>query len=373
MTEPSTRRTAGLIVNPVAGMGGSVGLKGTDGGMHHEALALGARPVTPGRTRQFLSMIRNRQALRLLVAPGTMGAEYLGDGNIEFQVIGDTSGETTPEDTRRIARAMIAAGAELLVFVGGDGTARDIHDAVDLEVPVVAVPAGVKVYSSVFALHTEAAARMVDAFIDDDGVVEEEVLDIDEDAFREGRLEARHYGYLLVPAAAELRQGGKEASATAGSVAEAKREIAAYLVDGMDDETLYLLGPGTTLLAISEEMGLPGTLLGIDAVCGGNAIGLDLNEHAILGLLDRYRKAVIIVTPLGGNGFILGRGNKQLTPAVLRRVGTDGLKVVATRDKLLGLQCLRVDTDDTDLDRALSGYLKVTVGFNRDRVMRVAH
>jgi predicted polyphosphate/ATP-dependent NAD kinase len=372
----SSTRTVGLIVNPVAGMGGSVGLKGTDGALYQKALSLGAEPVTPDRTATFLSHLEHTDRIKLLTAPGEMGAHYVEGTGIDFAVVGEISDQTSPADTRRLANQMVDRGAELLIFVGGDGTARDVYDAVGCQIPVVAVPAGVKVYSSVFALNPRAAAELVDAFIEGSvggtpPVTEQEVLDIDEQAFREDRLASKHYGYLLVPQARRFLQHGKVASSGSASVEETKKEIAAFLVEEMDEETLYLLGPGTTVRAITEAMALPKTLLGVDAVHNGDLVGEDLNERGILDLFEEHEKRVIVVTPLGGNGFIFGRGNKQFTPEVIQRTGADHVRVIATRQKLRPLDCLRVDTGDLEVDEMLSGWRTVTVGYRESRMMKV--
>jgi len=365
------KKAMGLIVNPVAGMGGSVGLKGTDGEMYKKALALSAEPVTPKRTSDLLAHIARKDAITLLVAPGKMGEQYVKGLDVSFTVIGKIGEETSAEDTKRIANEMIDRGVELLIFVGGDGTARDIYDAIGSRVPVVGVPAGVKVFSAVFALSARAAAEMVDAFLEGTGVTEEEVLDIDEKAFREDRLASRLYGYLVVPEVRRFLQPGKTASQVTKSSAESKKEIAAYIVQEMDAETLYLLGPGTTLRAITNEMGLPKTLLGVDAVLAGELVGKDLNERGILSLFERYAQRTIIVTPIGGNGFIFGRGSKQFTPAVIRQVGKQNLIVVATRDKVSNLDCLRVDTGDLELDEQLCGHVKVTTGYKERMMVKV--
>ena len=362
----------GLIVNPVAGMGGSVGLKGTDGKeMYAKALALGAEPVTPDKTTEFLSSIKCLNKIKLLVAPGVMGEVYVKGLEVQETVIGEVGEKTSPADTKRIARQMVESGAELIVFIGGDGTARDIYDAIQSSLPVVAVPAGVKVFSSVFAVSARGAAEMLDAFVEGTDVTEEEVLDIDEEAYREDRLASRLYGYLLVPEVRRFLQAGKAASNLAMPARVSKKEIAIYMIEEMDAQTLYLLGPGTTLKAITDELGLPKTLLGVDAVHAGQLVEKDLNEKGILHLLKRYEKRKIIVTPIGGNGFIFGRGSKQFTPQIIRKVGRENILVVGTRDKLDQLDGLRVDTGDFELDKLLSGYLKVWVGDREAVVMKV--
>ncbi|MFO8035631.1 MAG: ATP-NAD kinase family protein [Anaerolineales bacterium] len=366
------QKKVGLIVNPVAGMGGSVGLKGTDGNqMYEKALELGAEPVTPDRTKELLAYIRHIDDLQFFVAPKEMGEDFIKLLEVPYEVVGDIGGETSASDTTKIASQMIDRGIELLIFIGGDGTARDIYDTIDAKVPVVAVPSGVKMFSSVFATNPRTAAKLVDAFVEGTDVTEEEVLDIDEDAFREDTLASRLYGYLLVPEVKQYIQHGKTASQVGKSSRRAKEEIAAYVIEEMDPKTLYLLGPGTTLKAITDELGLPKTLLGIDAVYGKSLVGQDLNEEDILRLFEEYEKRSIIITPIGGNGFIFGRGSKQFTPKVIKMVGKENVLVVSTEQKIRSLDCLRVDTGDYELDEHLSGYLEVTVDYKRKIVFKV--
>ena len=365
-------KNIGLIVNPVAGMGGSVGLKGTDGDMYNKAVKLGAEPVVPDRTKVFLDNLHSTEQIHFLAAPASMGEQYLKEFDFPYQVVGELKQKTSAEDTRRIAKEMVTAGADLLVFIGGDGTARDIVDAISSEIPVVAVPSGVKMFSSAFALNPRAAAEMVEVFIEGASFAEEEVLDIDEEEYRQDRLASRLYGYLLVPKARQLLQHGKTRSNVEQSIQALKKDIATYVVEEeMDPETLYLLGPGTTIQSIMEEMGHRKTLLGIDAVYDRELIGMDINESQILELLDKFDNRVIIVTPIGGNGFIFGRGSKQFTPRVIQAVGRDHIMVVGTRTKVDPLDCLRVDTGDQKTDKALSGYIKVIVNAFEGKVMKV--
>ena len=359
-----TKKKIGLIINPIAGMGGSVGLKGTDGEIIKEALKLGAKPITSERVSVLISNLTNKEKIMFLTAPGKMGADLLKDTRIEFHIIGKISNNTSAEDTKRIAKQMIEDDIELLVFCGGDGTARDIYDAVGFEIPVVAIPSGVKMFSSVFALNPRAAAEMIETFITGTDILEKEVLDINEDAFREGKLQSRLYGYLKVPQVERLLQGGKQSSKIGKTVQENKNEIAKHLIENMRDNVLYLLGPGTTVKAISDSLGLSKALLGIDAIYNKKLVASDINEREILNLIEIYKVTEIIVSPIGGQGFILGRGNKQFTPEVLKKIGKDNIKVVATEDKMKELMCLRVDTGDVELDNTLIGHKKVIVGYN---------
>jgi predicted polyphosphate/ATP-dependent NAD kinase len=361
----------GLIVNPIAGMGGTVGLKGTDAGAHVQAMKMGAKPVTPGRTEDLLGHIQKLDEIEFLAAPGKMGAHYLEETGIKYQDIGEIGEETTAEDTIRISRQMMDQAIQLLIFVGGDGTARDIFDAVDSDIPVVAVPAGVKIFSGVFAVNAYAAAALVDAFVDGAQVSEEEVLDIDEEAYRENRLESKLYGYLMIPKDQDFIQHSKAASSQYASEIENKRDVAEWVVENMQPEILYILGPGTTVKAITDYLELSKTLLGVDALYEGKIIQEDLNENDLLKILDKYPRRRLIITPIGGNGFIFGRGNKQISPQVINRIGKENIIIVGTHEKIEDLDCFRVDTGDDKVDQELSGFMEVKWGYREARIMRV--
>ena len=350
-------------------MGGSVGLKGTDGQIYKEALKLGAKPITQKRVKQFLSNIKEK--FSLLVAPGKMGADIVKDKDLEFEVIGEIGEETSAEDTKRIAKTMLEANVALIIFCGGDGTARDIYDAIELNIPVIAIPSGVKMFSSVFAINPRSAAEMLDAFINGTDTLEKEVLDINEDSFREGILDSKLYGFLKVPKVENLLQSGKQSSKTGKSVEENKTEIAKFIIENMKKDWLYFLGPGTTVKAISDELNVSKALLGIDAIYNYKLVGKDINENGILDLLNKYPNAEIIVSPIGGQGFIFGRGNKQFTPKIIKEIGKNNITIVSTEDKIKGLNCLRVDTGDIDIDNMLKGYVKVIVGYNEKLMMEI--
>jgi len=359
----------GLIVNPIAGMGGSVGLKGTDGNTYKKALKLGAKPTTPQRIEETLALIK-RKDLCFIVAPGKMGEDYLKKYDFKYEVVSTTIGETTSaDDTKRIVKEMLNKNIDLLIFVGGDGTARDVYDVLGLSIPVIGIPSGVKMFSPVFALSTYAAAEIIDK--NSNQFIEKEVLDIDEDAFRKGKLGAKLYGYLRVPKNPSLLQNKKEPSNVTKPEAISKKEIAQYILGRIEPETLYILGPGTTLATISDAMGLKKTLLGIDAVNNGKLFGADLNEQALLKLMAIYKKIKIIVTPIGGNGFIFGRASKQFTPEVLKLVDKTDIIIVATEDKISRLECLRVDTGDVEVDKKLRGYVKVITGNKTETLIEV--
>ncbi|MFX0082533.1 MAG: ATP-NAD kinase family protein [Candidatus Hodarchaeota archaeon] len=362
----------GLIINPIAGMGGSVGLKGTDGDIYQKAVKMGAKPITPKRVSELLSHITRKREIFMLVAPGRMGADVIIDKGIEFEVIGEIDEITSAEDTKRIAKQMVKTGIDLLIFCGGDGTARDIYDAIGLEKPVVAVPGGVKMYSSVFSFNPRTAAQIIDGFLGDFIQTEDrEILDIDENLIRKDMLISTLYGYLKVLKFRNLVQAGKIGSRFGRTVEENKQEIARFIVESMEDNILYLLGPGTTVKAITDDLKLPKTLLGVDAVYNKKVLGSDLNENGILNLLGTYSKVEIIISPIGGQGFIFGRGNKQFTPKILKQVGSKNIKIVSTVEKIRELDCLRVDTGNIGVDNNLKGFAKVIIGYMEETVIPV--
>ena len=361
-------KSIGLIVNPIAGMGGSVGLKGTDGETYKKAIELGAKPTTPERIEKTLALL-NRKDLYFITAPGKMGEDYIKKFDFKYEVISKIEKETNADDTKRIIHEMVKKGIDLLIFVGGDGTARDVYDVLGLTTPVVGIPSGVKMFSPVFALSTYAAAEIINN--ETEQLIEKEVLDIDEEAFRNGKLAAKLYGFLNVPKNLSLLQGKKEPSNITKSEKISKNEIAEYILENIEKDTLYILGPGTTLKTIADKIGVENSLLGIDAVYNKELLGKDLNEKGLLDLIKKHNKNKIILTPIGGNGFILGRASKQFTPEVLKLIGKENIIVVATEDKISRLECLRVDTGDTKIDDVLRGHCKVLTGYKTESLIEV--
>ncbi|MBY8981104.1 MAG: ATP-NAD kinase family protein [Candidatus Lokiarchaeota archaeon] len=362
----------GLIANPIAGMGGSVGLKGTDGEIIKDAMKLGAKPVVPKRVEAFINHIESKEGIYLLVAPGKMGEELVSGKGFRYEVIGHIQQHTTAEDTKRIANLMLEKQIELLIFCGGDGTARDIFDAIELKIPVVAIPSGVKMFSSVFALNPKAAAQILDKFLGETtDTLEKEVLDIDEDAFRENRLVSKLYGYLVVPKVQNLIQNAKDSSKVGRTIDENKYEIAQQIIETMEEDTLYLLGPGTTVKSITDQLKLYKSLLGVDAIYNKDLIGKDLNESGIVELIDKYQKVKIIVTPIGGQGFVFGRGNKQFTPKILKRVGKKNIIIIGTEEKIKNLKCLRIDTGNDEIDEIIKGLTKVVIGYKEELICSI--
>ena len=378
--------TLGLIVNPIAGMGGSVGLKGTDTAtILSEARARGAVPQAARRASVVLeALAAARPGLEILAAPGAMGERIARDADLRPTVVGaPASDETRAADTRAAAEAMAEAGARLILFAGGDGTARDMAAALGDRVPVIGVPAGVKMHSAVYATSPRAAADLVVRVLSQDiearprEVMDidarlREVMDIDEEAFRAGAVSARLYGYLPVPYAPDLTQSVKTGGVSGDRAALAG--IAAEVADRMEAGRLYIFGPGTTMQAVTHALGLPKTLLGVDLVRDGALVAADASEEGILRALAEGLPGVIVVTPIGGQGHFLGRGNQQIGARVVNAVGLDRLLVAATPEKLASLRegTLHVDTGDAALDRALAGWRRVITGRGNETVCRVA-
>lgn len=367
-------KTLGLIVNPFAGMGGAVGLKGTDGkAVLKKAVALGAKPIAPARAEFFLSELKFAdEKIRLVVGAGNMGEEEAINCGVACTVFGKKKKETTAEDTREIARKIADAKADLLVFCGGDGTARNTLEAINMDIPVLGVPTGVKMHSSVFAVNTKAAAKIAMGFLWGELPLREaEVMDVDENAFREGRVSSRLYGYLLTPYEPYLIQGAKMASPITESELRNQAAVAIYIIENMKPDVAYIVGPGTTTRTIGDLLDAKKTLLGVDIFCNKKLVAKDVNEKQTLEKI-KGKTAQVIVTPIGGQGFIFGRGNQQISPEVIRRVGLDNIIVVATEGKLRSLKSLRVDTGDPNLDDALRARnLKVVTDYKTEYMMRV--
>lgn len=365
----------GLIVNPIAGMGGAVGLKGTDGAAAlQEARRRGATPRSPDRAIAALTAARDSLAgVEIVTCAGRMGADEVGACGLPAAVVGGSaSEETTAADTQSGARAIREAGVDLLLFAGGDGTARDILSAVGPELPVLGIPTGVKMHSGVFATSPRAAGTLAARYLGGEvsTLRDSEVMDIDEEAYRSGRLSARLFGYLKVPYDDRSVQKPKSRSAPESG---ALHSVAQAALRAMVPDTLYVVGPGTTTRAVLEAMGLEGSLLGVDVVRNGQLLATDANEQELLQLVEG-RPARIMVTPIGGQGYIFGRGNHQISGRVIRSVGTDNIMVIAVPSKLFDLRGapLLVDTDDEEVNRRLQGYTRVLIGVGQEMVYPVA-
>jgi predicted polyphosphate/ATP-dependent NAD kinase len=351
----------GLIVNPVAGMGGSVGLKGTDGNVK-EARRRGASPRAESRARIPLLDLLHENDLCFLTCSGAMGEDLMRDAGFQnFEILYRYSGESSAADTKAAARLLRNAGPDLILFCGGDGTARDIFDIVGRDVPILGIPAGVKMYSAVFAVDPATAAELVREY--KPGTLRDsEILDVDEEAYRAGALKTRIFGIARTPAQAGKVQVSKQVYEEPDEE-RAKQEIARFMEEVILPDTLYILGAGTTTEAIAHRLGLQKTLLGVDVIRNGISVAMDVNEKTLIDLTRREQNIRIVISPIGAQGFILGRGNQQISADLVRQVGINNIIVVATPHKLKEISELYVDSGDADLDKAFGSSVQVISGY----------
>ncbi|MDD1719989.1 MAG: ATP-NAD kinase family protein [Methanoregulaceae archaeon] len=362
----------GFLINPVAGMGGPVGLKGTDG-KAGEAELRGAVPRSQERAVRTLALLRG-PGFFFFTCSGEMGELALRRAGIDhYQVKYRYQGRSSAADTRAACLEFLSCGADLILFCGGDGTARDVFDAVGQRVPILGIPAGVKMFSAVFAVNPEAAADIVrSAGISD--FLDAEILDIDEDAYRQGDLQTRLHGYARIPALPELTQYSKQVFEDRDEE-RARVGIARFIAETIAPGVLYILGPGTTTAALAKYLGLEKTLLGVDLVKDGKVVVTDASEAQIMEILRDSSGSRIIVSPIGAQGFVLGRGNQQISKDVIRTVGTGNIIVIASPGKLAGTPVLHVDTGDPKLDAEFGEHLTVVSGYRiaqRKRVLRIS-
>ena len=354
-------RRVGLVVNPIAGMGGRVGLKGTDNKLD-EARQRGAEPRSPARASEALGQLRAQSTpVELYVYGGEMGENEAVDAGFSPIVVGHPErDETSAEDTRRAVRRFAESGVDLVLFVGGDGTAVDVAETLEAlgdDTPILGVPSGVKVYSSVFAVTPRAAGRIAAAF---DRTETREVNDIDEDAYRGGDVNTELKALASVP----VGEGVQSSKQVGGGTVESLAAAVAAELRGAD--ATCVLGPGSTVDAIKTELGIDGSPLGVDVWRDGEVLAADAGEAEILDALGE--RNVIVVSPIGGQGFVFGRGNDQISPAVIRR---SEIEVVASKRKLSDIGVLRVDTGDPELDEALQGWQRVRVGKFERQLLKI--
>ena len=374
----------GLLINPLAGLGGSVALKGSDG-VAEQALALGAEPKAHLRMEKALEVILPfKDRFEVITASGAMGETLARQMGFSVRVVYQAPVQTTANDTRAVVSALCSESLDLLLFAGGDGTARDVYSVVDDDefnrrpLPVLGVPAGVKIHSGVYGITPHAAGMVVKMLLEGElvSLMHADVMDIDEVAFRQGTVRAKRFGEMLVPAEPRyiqaVKMGGKEVDELVLA------DIAADVIDAMEEE-LYIMGSGSTVGAVMESLYLENTLLGVDLIQDKQLIGADLTAAELLkrtdNALNNGQAVKLVITLIGGQGHILGRGNQQLSPALIRRVGKENIIILATKTKLKALEGrpLIVDSGDPELDSALCGYYKITTGYHDYVMYQVAN
>ncbi|MHA1340685.1 MAG: ATP-NAD kinase family protein [Promethearchaeota archaeon] len=405
----------GFIINPIAGMGGSVGLKGTDGQqILKKAIKLGAKPQAEERAKLFLEhLIPIKNKIIFIAPPGIMGGDLLNNFGFNVIILDEKLFNhkielynTNSNDTKISAKTFLEKNCDIICFVGGDGTARNILEVVDRNIPCLGIPGGVKIHSSVFAINPIMAAQLLMQFLWHEAPLREsEVMDIDEDAFRDNRLSAKLFGYMLTPYSPLYTQPAKMASYISEDEESNKERIAKWIIEKMDPNTIYIIGPGTTTKPIADLLNQKKTLLGVDIMINKRIVKFDVNEKEILDFFKKKRQNLqeitkkevkekskeekssqktnissenefrvkIIVTPIGQQGFIFGRGNLQISPKVIRMVGLRNIMIICTKYKLktLNSEKLRVDTRDPSLDEEMRGFYKVLVDYGEFRILEL--
>lgn len=360
----------GLIINPLAGLGGSVGLKGSDG-QAQKALELGAKPQAMQRVKTALTeLLAQKDKFEILTVAGDMGHSVCEELGLQSQVIyTPPSWPSSANDTENAARLLAQQGVDILLFAGGDGTARNICAAVADNTTVLGIPAGVKIHSGVYAISPQAAGKLVAKLVAGElvSLSEAPVMDIDEQAFRTGVVKARRFGQMRIPAllryVQSVKMGGRESEELVLA------DLAAYVVSQLEDNVRYVMGSGSTVAAVMAELGVDNTLLGVDVVENGQLIAKDVTAAQLLQLVQG-RPSKLIITLIGGQGHVFGRGNQQLSPEVVRAIGRDNILLIASKTKLQQLdgRPLLADSGDATLDKQLTGLINILTGYN-DYVM----
>ena len=370
----------GFIVNPIAGMGGRVGLKGTDG-VVDKAKKLGAEPVATGKAidtlEEFISNYSQSDDIQWFTCSGEMGYNALKKaGAKKVQVIYNHKNDgTTSEDTKEACQKFLEENVDLIIFCGGDGTARDIFSVIEDNIPILGIPSGVKMHSAVFGINTSASAKMLHEFANKRLTIGDvEIMDLDEERYRKGDWNIKLFGVAKGIVEPTYVQVGKSIFESVSDDA-VKDELTEHIEDELKEnpDFLYFFGSGGTINYIAEKIGIKNTLLGIDAYYQRKIVGTDLNEEDILKLLDKYPKAKLILSPIGAQGFILGRGNLQLSPKIIRKITLDNIIVISTPNKLMSTPVIRVDTGDKNLDKMFleREFMMIVIGYRLSRIVRV--
>jgi predicted polyphosphate/ATP-dependent NAD kinase len=370
----------GFVVNPIAGMGGKVGLKGTDGVLK-KAIELGAKPIASQKAEEmlveFLTHFSKNDTIHWFTCKGEMGSNELKNAAVKKIEIVYMPSErnTSSEDTKKTCGKFLELNLDLIVFCGGDGTARDVFEIVDKKIPILGVPSGVKMHSGVFGINITATAKMLHEFVNGTLTIgDAEIMDLDEDRYRRGEWNIRLFGVAKGIVEPTYIQVGKSFYESVSDDV-VKDELFEHIVDEIEqnNEFLYLFGSGGTIDYIARKMNIENTLLGIDAVYKKKLVGKDLNEEKILQLFNKYQKVKVILSPIGAQGFILGRGNLQLSPLVIKKIGVDNIIVISTPSKLAHTPVIRVDSGEKKLDRKFAEleFMMVVIGYRLSRVVKI--
>ncbi len=371
----------GFVINPYAGIGGAVGLKGSDGpAIVEQALARGALPQAQKRARAAMEKLALDRGIlsgaSILTAAGNMGEDVLRELDLPCEIVYRGEQQSSAVDTKNLIRQLVKQQVDLIVFAGGDGTARDVLDVLSGElaadIPVVGIPAGVKIHSAVYALTPSHAGELIQLLLAGEpmSLHESQVMDLDEDAFRQGHVNAKCYGYLPVPVDDTRMQLIKQGGLNHHEITV--QDIASDIIETMEPDVFYLIGSGSTTAGIMDELSLPNTLLGIDIVYNQALLVSDADEQTILKTIGR-QPAKIVVTTIGGQGHVFGRGNQQLSARVIHQVGRENIIIIATNEKLRSLnkRPMISDTGDIALDKQLAGLYSVVTGYQQKTLYRL--
>ncbi len=363
---------AGFLINPWAGIGGAVALKGSDGvAIRDKALQRGAKQTASNRAKIALQVFEHlKDKVEFYTAADDMGEDLLRSFGFHFSVVyTPLVHPTTAEDSIQAIKRMQQSPLDLVIFAGGDGTARDVYDAQEKPFPVIGIPAGTKIHSGVYCITPKAAGELIAQVIEGRvvGLIKASVMDINEDLFRRGKVQAKQYGELYTADEPLLIQASKSSSTEDESIN--LLDIAAGVAEEIQQDHLYIMGSGTTIAAVMEHLTLENTLLGVDIVLNGKIIGKDVTADQLNDIIAAHQELpkTLFLTIIGGQGHVFGRGNQQLSTAVLKRIGKYNIQILATKSKLANLngRPLIADTGDTEIDKWLSGRWNVTVGYQQ--------
>ena len=361
----------GLIINPWAGIGGQVALKGSDGeNIVKAALLLGAEQTADKKTLQCLSYLETQSEtldIEWICAKGDMGSHCLDQTNMPYTLVNHpTSAKSSAKDTQIIAQLLLDKNVDLILFAGGDGTARDLFCVIGQSIPVLGIPAGVKIHSGVYALTPQDAARCLISICHNPiiEISQQEVRDINEDAFRQGQVQSKFFGEMITPSAPEfiqaVKMGGVESDVLLNE------EIADYLIEGFEYNHLYFIGSGKTLDCLMGKLNLENTLLGVDCIFNKQLIKQDLTASEILDLMQTHPFSILI-SVIGGQGHIFGRGNHQFNQQVFQQLQTEQIVLVANIRYLIELnnKPLIIDSLDNTLTSRLNNRIKILTGYDQ--------
>lgn len=363
----------GFLINPIAGMGGAVGLKGTDSENLQEAVRRGAKPVAIERAEKALSTLTDyRSKLKFYTCAGKMGSESLLKFNFSYEIVYKPSERTTALDTKNACSEFLSREVNLVLFCGGDGTAGDIYKIINRNVPMLGIPAGVKMHSAVFGLSPAATGEIVCNFTEEEMLLRDaEIMDTDEEKYRRNILDTKILGYARVPYIQKYIQTAKGIFSSEQEDV-AKEDIARYVIELMESDVVYILGAGTTTEKIAHFLDLEKTLLGIDIIKNKKLLIRDASEQDILKLLEKEKKAFIVISPIGMQGFIFGRGNQQISAKVIKKVGTENIIIISTPYKLAHTKSLVIDINNDRISRKLLGYRRVITGYHQMQMKNIS-